>query len=113
LILSVGAIVFAVLGLSPGPRWIPELPLLSAGALFPVVVCLALGFRAGRAASSWRAGALAGAIAGAAGGGGGGACYVLFGKPALNVVVGLLLGLVGGAVLATLGAVAGLRAART
>jgi hypothetical protein len=60
LILSTGAIVFAVLGLSPGLQWIPELPLLSAGAVFPVVVCGLIGIRAARAGRGWRSGALAG-----------------------------------------------------
>jgi hypothetical protein len=113
LILSAGAVMFAVLGLSPGLQWIPELPLLTAGALFPIVVCGLIGFRAARATRGLRSGAFAGAIAGAVGGAAGGGAYMIFGKPALNVVVGVLMGLVGGAVLATLGAVAGLRAART
>ena len=41
---------------------------------------------------------LAGSLASALGGSVGGLAYVFFGKPALNIAVGLLLGAIGGAI---------------
>jgi len=48
-------------------------------------------------ANGWPAGALAGAVTGSIGGLVGGAAYVLFGKAALHLVIGLVLGSLGGA----------------
>jgi hypothetical protein len=52
---------------------------------------------------------LAGAVAGAMGGVAGGLCYVAYGKPAVNVAVGLLAGAAGGAVIGGLAALFGHR----
>jgi hypothetical protein len=90
LLLAGFAVVFAVLGLTPSLAWIPELPLLGAGALIPVAILAVAGYRAG-----WRAASLAGAIGGAAGG----IAYVVYGKAIVNVAVGILLGTVGGALI--------------
>src|SRR5262249_23562878 len=53
------------------------------------------GYRAARRAGRVLAGAIAGALVGAAGGGVGGLCYVFFGKSAINVPAGVVLGLMG------------------
>ncbi len=79
--LSLAVILLAVLGLTPSLRWIPEVPLIVAAI------------------------AVAGGISGAVGG----IAYVLFGKPLLNVVVGLLLGAIGGGVIGAGGGVLGRR----
>jgi len=112
LVLSVSAIVLAVLGLTPGLQGIPEVPLLTAAILVSVGVCGVCGYRAARRAGRALAGATAGALAGAAGGGVGGLCYVFFGKSALNVPAGIVLGLMGGAAIGAAGALVRQRAAR-
>ena len=88
-LLAVFAAVFAVLGLSPNFRWIPEVPLIGAGLLVPVLICAFAGRRAG---------ILAAALAGAIGGAAGGIAYVAYGKPLLNVPIGIVGGAIGGAV---------------
>jgi hypothetical protein len=96
-VLAVGAVVLAVVGLTPSFSWIPEVPLLLTAALIPL---LGFGFAGYRSASvSHRAldGMIAGAVAGLLSGVVGGLSYVAFGKPLLNLIVGPLIGAVGGA----------------
>ena len=105
LLLAAFAIVFGVLGLTPSLTWIPEVPLLIAGAAGPLLILAAAGGRAGSPSGPAGAGALAGAVAGMIGGFAGGLCFVAFGKPVLNVAIGVLAGAMGGAVV---GGIAGL-----
>jgi hypothetical protein len=102
--LAVCVAVLAFLGLNPSLAWIPEVPLLGAAVLVPLTVLGLAGYRAGKRSGYIIAGALASGMAGAIGGGVGGLAYVLFGKPVLNVAVGLLLGAVGGAIVGAVGA---------
>jgi hypothetical protein len=97
-------VVLAVLGLTPSLSWLPEVPLVGSAVLLPVAACGVAGWRAGSRSGHVLGGALAGAVAGSVGGGVGGVAYVLFGKPLLNVVIGLLLGALGGAVVGVAGA---------
>src|SRR5215470_4105911 len=112
--LTLGActVMLAVLGLTPRLSWIPEIPLLGAAILVPVLVCGLSGFRAGRRRRRLLAGALAGGVAGAIGGTVGGLSYVLYGKPPANVAVGLFLGATGGAIAGAAGALLSRRASR-
>jgi hypothetical protein len=103
LVLAAFAVVFAILGLSASLRWIPEIPLLLVAGLVPTAILVVVGYRAG---------ALAGALAGAIGGGTGGVAFVVYGKPVINIPIGLVAGLVGGLALGTLGAIAGRRLGR-
>ena len=105
--LAIFAVVFGILGLTPSLNWIPELPLLVIGALVPVLLLAGAGWRAGQRSGKRIGGFLAGAIAGALGGVAAGTCYVLYGKPALNLAVGLVVGVAAGAVI---GGLAGVRA---
>lgn len=109
---SVAAIVFAVVGLSPSLTWVPEVPLLAAAVLLPIAILGVAGFRAGARTRLVAAGALAGGMAGAVGGLVGGAAYVLFGKPALNIAVGLVAGALAGAGIGTIGALLSRRTAQ-
>jgi hypothetical protein len=106
------SILFAVVGLSPSLTWVPEVPLLAAAVLLAIAIFGIAGFRAGARAGVVQAGALAGGLAGALGGCVGGVSYVFFGKPALNIVVGLLAGAMAGAAIGTLGALLRRRTAR-
>lgn len=94
-VLAAFAVAFAILGLSPSLRWIPEIPLLLVAGLFPAVILTVAGYRTGAPSA-----ALAGAIGGAVGG----VAYVVYGKPALNIPIGVLAGIVAGAVLGAVGA---------
>ena len=105
LVLAVFAIVFGILGLTPSLAWIPEVLLLGAGALVPLLVLGIAGSRAGSRSGQAASGLLAGVVAGGISGIAGGLCYVAYGKPVLNVIVGLLAGTAGGAVI---GGLAGL-----
>ena len=109
--MSAVAVLFAVVGLTPSFSWVPEVPLLAAGVLLPAAILGATGFRAGARSRNVFAGALAGAIAGALGGFVGGVSYVVFGKPALNIAVGLLAGAVLGGAIGATGALLGRRTA--
>jgi hypothetical protein len=95
-------VVLAVLGLSPSLAWIPEVPLLATAVVVPVAVLGLPGYRATQRDPRLRAGAIAGGLAGAIGGTVGGLAYVVFSKPLLNVAVGLVVGLAGGAILGVL-----------
>ena len=108
-VLAVWTIVLAVLGLAPAFSWIPEVPLLTVGAVVPAVVLGFTGFRVALNSRRIPPGVIASALAGAISGGVGGLAYVMFGKPLLNVAVGLVLGTVGGGVLGAFGSVVGVR----
>jgi hypothetical protein len=108
-VLAVFAIAFGVLGLTPSLTWIPEIPLLLAGAIAPVLLLGCAGRRAVLHSGDRSNGFIAGAVAGSVGGLAGGACYVAYGKPALNLLVGLVAGFAGGA---SIGGLAGLLAGK-
>jgi len=105
-ILAAFAVVFAILGLTPSLRWIPEIPLLLVAGLVPIAILTIAGYRAARATGQFFSGPLSGAVAGAIGGAAGGVTYVVYGKAALNIPIGLVVGLVGGLALGALGAAA-------
>jgi uncharacterized membrane protein YfcA len=107
-VLGAGVVILAVLGLSPAFSWIPEIPLVLAGILMPMVAYALAGSRAAARTRHWPSGLVAGAVAGAISGAIGGLSYALFGKSLLNIAVGLALGTLGGALI---GATAGLAAA--
>jgi hypothetical protein len=111
--MSVASILFAVVGLSPSLAWVPEVPLLAAAVLLPIAIIGVAGFRAGARTRLLPAGSLAGSLAGAMGGFVGGVSYVFFGKPALNIAVGLVAGAVAGAAIGTMGALLSRRTARS
>lgn len=97
LILGICAVLLAIIGLAPSFSWVPEALLLGVAIIVPIAILARAGSRAAAKANGWPAGALAGAVSGSIGGLVGGAAYVFFGKPALNLVVGLVLGSIGGA----------------
>jgi hypothetical protein len=109
LVLAACWLVFAVLGLTPSLRWIPEIPLLSISGVAPIAILGVAGYRAARATRQILAGLLSGAVAGAIGGAASGAAYVAYGKPALNIAIGLVAGLGGGVVMGAIGAAAARR----
>jgi hypothetical protein len=111
--MGVVAALFAVVGLTPSLAWVPEVPLLAAAVLLPVAIIGIAGFRAGARTRRVLAGALAGGMAGAIGGFVGGASYVVFGKPPLNIAVGLMAGAVVGGAIGTAGALINRRTATT
>jgi hypothetical protein len=102
--LAVAAVVFAFLGLSPTMTWIPELLLIGAAIVVPVAILGWTGAHAASRAARTAAGALAGGLAGAVGGGVGGTAYVVYGKPALNILVGVVVGALIGAAIGFMGA---------
>jgi hypothetical protein len=95
-------VVLAVLGLSPSLAWIPEVPLVATAVVVPGFVLGLTGYRATQRDPRLLAGAIAAGLAGAIGGGVGGVAYVVFGKPLLNVPVGVVVGLIGGATIGLL-----------
>lgn len=108
--MAAAAVVLAIVGLTPSLSWVPEVPLLAVGVLLPVAIFGVAGYRAGVRAGQVLAGALAGGLAGAISGGVGGTSYVMFGKPVLNIAVGILVGAVGGSAIGIGGALLGRRA---
>ena len=102
--LGVVTVALGVAGLSPSVTWIPEVPLLAAFVVVPAVIVGVAGYRAAKREGRVSSGAVAGAIAGAIGGCAGGLTYMAFGKPALNVVLGLAAGVVGGGIVGAVGA---------
>jgi hypothetical protein len=104
LALSAAVVVLAVLGLHPALTWIPEVPLLAAALVLPLGAFGLAGYRAGRRSRTVQAGALAGSLAGAIAGAVGGLAYVFFGKPMMNIAVGLVLGTFGGAIIGAVAA---------
>jgi len=109
IVLSIAVILLAILGLTPSLSWIPEVPLIAAAVAAPVVGYALTGYRAGRRSGRMAAGGLAGTIAGGISGVVGGTAYVLFGKPLLNIVVGLLLGAIAGGLIGAGGGALGRR----
>jgi hypothetical protein len=105
--------MFALVGLSPSLSWVPEVPLLAAALVLPIAIIGIAGFRAAARTRRMLAGALSGGMAGAIGGFVGGVSYVFFGKPALNIAVGLLAGAVVGGLIGAGGALISRRTART
>ena len=103
--LAVFAVAFGILGLTPSLTWIPELPLLLIGAIVPVLLLAIAGRQAVLHSDDRGTGFMAGAVAGALGGLAGGSCYVAYGKPALNLIIGLVAGFTGGSLI---GGLAGL-----
>ncbi|MDQ6675088.1 MAG: hypothetical protein M3069_30850 [Chloroflexota bacterium] len=96
--LGVCIVGLAILGLTPSFSWIPEVPLVAVAIVLPIATYALTGYRAGKRTRRIAAGALAGGVAGGISGAAGGLSYVAFGKPILNVAVGLVLGTVGGVV---------------
>ncbi len=110
-VLAALVILFAILGLTPSLSWIPEVPLLTVAGVMPIAVLTMTGYRARKSSGSILMGAIAGATAGAIGGCAGGVAYVLFGKPAFNVVAGAIVGVAAGAALGAVGAIVAARRA--
>lgn len=108
---ALGACVFvlAFLGLTPSMSWIPEVPLIGAAILLPLAAFGLTGYRAGKRSGTTIAGALASGFAGSISGGVGGVSYVFFGKPALNIAAGVLLGAAGGVIVGAAAALASRR----
>ena len=104
LLLALFAVAFAILGLTPSLSWIPEVPLLAAAVIVPVAIMVVTGHKAYARTLDVVAAVLAGSLAGALGGLTGGVSYVVAGRSAVNLVAGLLVGVVGGAFLGWAGA---------
>ncbi len=96
-------VVLAIVGLTPSLSWLPEVPLVGGAIVLPVATYGLTGYRAGKRSGRVLAGTIAASLAGAISGAVGGVAYVLFGKPALNILVGVLLGAVGGTIVGTAG----------
>jgi hypothetical protein len=111
--MGVASAVLAVVGLSSAFKWVPELPLLAVAVFLPIAIFGIAGFRAGARTGRLHAGILAGAMAGAISGSIGGVAYVAFGKPVLNIAVGLLAGAVFGGAIGTTGALLSRRTAKS
>jgi hypothetical protein len=109
LMISAFVVLFAFVCLTPELSWVPEAPLLAVSVLVPLVGYAITGFRAVRRSRRVSDGVLASALAGVVSGFTGGMCFVLFGKPLLNVPVGIALGCVAGAVWGTVGAIVSAR----
>ncbi len=105
IVLAIGVIALAVIGLTPAFSWVPEVPLVGTAIVLPIIVFAVTGSQAAARTGRWSAGALAGAVAGSISGGIGGMAYVVFGKPMLNIVVGLALGAIGGAIIGSVAAI--------
>jgi hypothetical protein len=108
-LLGLCAVALSVLGLTPALSWIPEAPLLGAAIVVPVAILVWTGFRSAARSGRLVAGPLTGVLAGAIGGCVGGIAYLIAGKPALNIGVGLLGGALAGAALGFAGALFGSR----
>ena len=112
IVLSAFVILFAFLGLSPELSWLPEVPLLVASIVVPLVGYSVSGFLAARHSRRTGDGVVAGALAGIVSGLTGGLCFVLFGKSPLNVPVGVVLGCTAGGVWGAVGAIVSARSRR-
>ena len=110
-VLAAFAVLFAILGLTPSLSWIPEIPLLTIAGLVPIALLVLTGYRAWKSLRMILMAAIAGATAGGIGGFAGGVAYVVYGKPALNVVVGTIVGVAAGAALGAAGAMVAARKA--
>jgi hypothetical protein len=111
--MGMAAVMFAVVGLLPSLSWVPEVPLLAAAVVVPFAIIGIAGFRAWARSRRVVAGAMAGGLAGAIGGLAGGVSYVVFGKPVVNIAVGLAAGAMAGAAIGTMGALLSRRTARS
>jgi len=109
LVLSALVALLAFVGLNPELSWVPEIPLLAVSVLIPLAGYAVTGFRGARRSRRISHGALAAAVAGAVSGLAGGLCFVISGKPLLNIPVGIALGCVAGAVWGSVGATVSLR----
>jgi hypothetical protein len=109
LVLGGCVVVLAVVGLAPSFSWVPEVPLLAMAVVLPIAAYALAGSRAVVRARRWSDGLVAGAVAGALSGAIGGVSYVLFGKPLLNIAVGVVLGMLGGALVGSAAATVALR----
>jgi hypothetical protein len=96
-----------LLGLTQAFTWIAEVPLVGTAIVLPIAVLIWTGYRAAMRSDRLVAGPLSGALAGVIGGGAAGIIYLLAGKPALNVVVGLVAGALCGAAFGFAGAALG------
>jgi hypothetical protein len=103
-VLAACAVILAIVGLAPALSWLPEWLVLGTAAVVPIAVLSWTGFRAASQAGRFLDGPMAAAFAGAIGGCAGGLAYLLFGKPALNILIGLIAGAIGGAVVGFAGA---------
>jgi ABC-type uncharacterized transport system permease subunit len=92
---------------------VPEIPLLAVSVLIPLVGYVVTGYRAERHSGRLGHGAIAGLVAGALSGLVAGLSYVVFGKPLLNIPVGIILGCVAGGVWGAAGAIVSARSRRT
>ena len=101
LALSVAAVAFAYVGLSPQFSWVPETPFLLFAAGIAIIDLAAAGGRTARASRRVRDGAMAAALAGALGGLAAGVCYVVFDRSAVNLIVLPLLGALAGTLVGT------------
>jgi hypothetical protein len=108
-VLAAFAILLAILGLSPGLTWIPEVPLLTVAGVMPIAILTVTGYRAWSTSGSIVISAIVGATAGGIGGCAGGVAYVVFGKPVVNVVAGAIVGVAAGALLGAVGALVAAR----
>ena len=84
--------LLAVAGLSPALSWIPEPVVIAVGVTVPIAGYALAGVRGSAVTGRWMDGLAAGAVAGALSGLVGGVSYAVFGKPLLNVPVGVVVG---------------------
>lgn len=112
-VLAAGAVVLAVVGLTPSFSWVPEAPFLLVATLVPLLGFAFAGYRSASVSHRTIDGLIAGAVAGLLSGAVGGLSYVAFGKPLLNMIVGPVIGAVGGSVVGAVAAVVALRNAGT
>jgi hypothetical protein len=108
-ILGACSVALALVGLAPAFAWLPEIPLVGAAILLPLAILGWTGFRAALRSGRVVAGPLASALTGAVAGGVAGLAYLLAGKPALNIGVGLLAGAIAGAAIGFVGALFSIR----
>ncbi len=102
-------VLLAFVGLTPALTWVPEVPLLGVSVLIPLVGYAVTGYSAGKRSGRVASGVIASAVAGVVSGFAGGLSFVLFGKPLLNIPVGMALGCIAGAVWGGVGAIVSLR----
>jgi hypothetical protein len=108
-VLALGVVVLAVVGLTPSFSWVPEAPFLLVATLVPLLGFAFAGYRSASVSHRVLDGVIASAVAGLLSGAIGGLSYVAFGKPLLNMIVGPVIGAVGGAVVGSIAAFLALR----
>jgi hypothetical protein len=109
ILISAVVVLLAFVGLTPSFSWVPETPLLVIAVLVPIAGYVLTGALGGRRSGRLSSGVVSSAIAGVVSGFAGGLSYVLFGKPVLNIAVGVALGFVAGTVWGAIGAIVSLR----